>query len=198
MAEQAKTPFKKLVNKFIKKEVLEFISKGISPVKQRTARLKNTGNKQRYVAYSKSYQDQIKNLVAFRTMPNGAVMAVEEALTSKELKQYRASKQAKRDNKDQKALIAELNAYTSKNGKKIRPVNLEVSGGLRRSLKKRITKNGVKLWFSSPLAKYHNEMGAGKPQVIRRLLPNFKGEQFANKIEKKIVEALYKALKLSK
>ncbi len=78
--------------------------------------------------------------------------------------------------------------------KKERPVNLKVTGKLHKSLKSRLTKNGVAFWFSDKKAKYHDKEGAGKSKVIRRMLPR-KGEQFSKTITKKIFDILEKAVK---
>jgi len=78
-----------------------------------------------------------------------------------------------------------------------RPVNLTVSGKMLRSLKSRITKNSINLWFSNPIAKYHDRLGAGKKGVLRRMLPH-DGEEFNAGIRKRIANALIKAIQLSK
>jgi hypothetical protein len=50
------------------------------------------------------------------------------------------------------------------------------------------------VWFSDKKAKYHNDEGAGKSKVIRRMLPK-DGEDFSRNIQNKIVETLAKAIK---
>lgn len=73
-------------------------------------------------------------------------------------------------------------------GKKQRPVNLTLSGKMLRSLKSKIIKGKVKLWFTDEKAKYHDKLGAGKSKVFRRLLP--RGiEEFNRAIQLKINEA---------
>lgn len=59
----------------------------------------------------------------------------------------------------------------SRYNKKNRPVNLTLSGKMLSLIAARITSSGFKLVFTSKLAKYHNELGAGKARVIRRLYP---------------------------
>lgn len=78
--------------------------------------------------------------------------------------------------------------------KKERPVNLKVSGKLHRSLKVRLTKNGVFMWFSDSKAKYHDQLGAGASKVIRRMLPG-KNEQFNRTITRKIFDILESVVK---
>jgi len=56
-------------------------------------------------------------------------------------------------------------------GKKLRPINLTLSGKMLNSVKGRVTDRGISLWFTSPIAKYHNIEGAGKSKTIRRMLP---------------------------
>jgi len=80
--------------------------------------------------------------------------------------------------------------------KKRRPVNLKLTGKLLNSLKARISGDAVKVWFTDAKAKYHNELGAGKSKIIRRLLPKT-GEQFNAGIRKRIVKALKDAIRLS-
>jgi hypothetical protein len=65
--------------------------------------------------------------------------------------------------------------------KKLRPVNLTLSGQMLRSIKGRVTDRGISIWFASPIAKYHNELGAGKSKVIRRMLPK-DGEKFKTSV----------------
>lgn len=67
--------------------------------------------------------------------------------------------------------------------KRQRPVNLSLSGKMLRSIKTRLTKKGVFVFFTDPKAKYHNELGAGKRKVIRRLLPK-EGERWEPRIRK--------------
>jgi len=56
--------------------------------------------------------------------------------------------------------------------KRITPVNLKLSGKMLNSLKDRSTAKGIVLWFTSPIAKYHNDLGAGKSKVIRKMVPD--------------------------
>lgn len=81
--------------------------------------------------------------------------------------------------------------------KRQRPVNLTVTGKLLRSIKSQLTKDGVKVWFADEKAKYHDKLGAGKSKILRRLIPH-KGETWNAGINKKIVNALKEAIKLSK
>lgn len=142
--EKAKPTFFRFVNGYIKTSIRDFIEKGISPVKQRTAKIKNTGGKNRFVKYSTGYAD---------------------AFGKGEL-----------------------------SNKKKRPINLKVTGKLLNSLKTRLSKNGLTIFFSDEKAKYHNDQGAGRSKVIRRILPR-DGEQWAVEIEKQITKSLSKAIK---
>ena len=147
LAERAKPRFFKIVSRVIKDRITSFLEKGISPVNQRSAKLKNTGGKNRFIDYSDSYKD---------TIESGRL-----------------------------------------EGKRKRPVNLKVSGKLHRSIKVRRGKDSVSVWFTDTKAKYHDSLGAGKSKIIRRLLPKT-GERWATAIEKTIVSALEKAIRLSK
>jgi len=78
--------------------------------------------------------------------------------------------------------------------KKIRPINMTLSGKMMRSLIRRFTKNGFIIYFTSELAKYHNILGAGRSRTIRRILP-LKGETFKGPIIKRQKTLLEKILK---
>lgn len=82
-------------------------------------------------------------------------------------------------------------------GKKKRPVNLKVTGRMLNSIKYKVTREAFVVWFTSPIAKYHDKLGASKKKVFRRLLPH-DGEQFNAGIRKRIQNALAKAIQLSK
>lgn len=56
-------------------------------------------------------------------------------------------------------------------GKKLRPINLKLTGKMRRSIKGRPTKEGILIFYSDKKASYHTDLGAGKGKVIRRMLP---------------------------
>lgn len=80
-----------------------------------------------------------------------------------------------------------------KYGKTPRPVNLELSGKMMKSIKTRpLKEGGFSLWFQSKLAKYHNDLGAGKSKVKRKLLPTEAGEEFSRVIAKNLLEKLEK------
>lgn len=148
-SEQAKPRFFKIIDKIIPKMIVDYIQKGISPVKMKSAKIQNTGNKNRFIEYSELYKSGM----------------------GKGKSDMRAKRQ--------------------------RPVNLTLTGKMLKSIKSMKKKNSVKIWFSDKKAVYHNDEGAGKAGVIRRMLPR-EGEQWAVKIERKIVEALEKAIRLSK
>lgn len=81
-------------------------------------------------------------------------------------------------------------------GKKKSPVNLYLSGDMMASMK--VTKDDKKVVveFGSEVASYHNEQGAGRKKVIRRLLPTGDGETFNREIMKRIRDALKQAVNL--
>ena len=142
--EKAKPLFFRFVNGYIKTRIREFIEKGVSPVNQRTAKIKNTGGKNRFEKYSDSYIDNFGT----RGLEN----------------------------------------------KKPRPINLTQTGAMLNSIKTRLTKNGLFIFFADKKAKYHNDEGAGKSKVIRRILPR-DGESWARTIENEITKSLSKAIK---
>ena len=136
--------FYKLVDSYIKDEIRSFIEKGVSPVNQRKAKIKNTGGGNRYAKYSESYTEKF----------------------------------------GKKGL----------ENKKPRPINLTQTGKMLRSIKTRISGSGVVIFFSDEKAKYHNDQGAGKSKVIRRILPR-DGESWARQIALQIKASLSKAIK---
>ena len=83
-------------------------------------------------------------------------------------------------------------------GKTPRPINLTLTGKMLKSIKSRIIKRGiVKVWFTDSKAKYHNELGAGKSKIKRRLLPTGSNEEFNAGISKRLLNAMKNAVKLS-
>lgn len=130
---------------YLKKEVIDSMSKGLSPVKGGGGQ---SGGKSRYQEYSDLYKEQIKK---------------------------------------QKGKFKD-------HGKRIRPVNLKLTGGLHESVRSRAIKFGVVIWFESELAKYHDKLGAGKSKVIRKMLPSESGQEFSRVIHKGILERLKQAI----
>lgn len=83
--------------------------------------------------------------------------------------------------------------------KKQRPVNLKLTGKLLNSIKVKVYSDAVRVWFSDKKAKFHDEMGAGKSKVLRRLLPRGDNkEQFNAGIRKRMLNAMLAAIKLAK
>ena len=149
LTERAKPIFFRLLDKFIKDEILASIRRGVSPVNKGGSDPKNTGGKARFQKYSTSY---------VKAMGSGDL-----------------------------------------SNKKQSPRNLELTGRMLKSIKSRKFKNYLRVWFTDAKAKYHNNLGAGKSKVIRRMTPNPKaGEEFNAGIRRKIVNALAGAIKLSK
>jgi len=74
--------------------------------------------------------------------------------------------------------------------KDIRPVNLFLTGKLLKSIKGRPVRNGFSLWFSDKKAKWHDNEGVGKSEVIRRMLPN-DAEKF-NQVITRELDKLFK------
>jgi hypothetical protein len=74
----------------------------------------------------------------------------------------------------------------SRYGKRPRPVNLNLTGKMLASGTTKPVENGIEVSFKDKKAEYHNDMGAGKSKVIRRLLPTRPGETFSRTIWKKV------------
>ena len=77
-------------------------------------------------------------------------------------------------------------------GKKIRPVNLKLSGRMLKSLSVRATIKGIVVYFTSGIHKYHN----GEGRVRRATLP-LEGEKFKRPIRKKMSDLYIKLFKIS-
>lgn len=150
LSERAKPKFFRLVDKFIKEEMIKSIESGRSPVQKGGLEPKGSSGKLRFQQYSDSYKEAIKS-------------------------------------------------GRAKNKKNIRPVNLKATGKMLRSIKSRKTKDFIRVWFTDEKAKYHDKQGAGKSKTIRRMAPNpKKGEKFNAGIQRRIVNALKNAIKLTK
>ncbi len=81
-----------------------------------------------------------------------------------------------------------------KYSKKLRPVNLTLTGKMLDSISKKINKNGFTIFFRDEKAIYHNELGAGKSKVIRRMLP-LGGQEFTAAITRQLVDILDRLIK---
>jgi hypothetical protein len=79
-------------------------------------------------------------------------------------------------------------------GKRIRPVNLKLSGQMLKTLAARKTKTGFTLFYTSPIAKYHNDKGAGRSRVIRKMLPG-EGQKFTKPIMTKLNDIMRRFFK---
>lgn len=66
--------------------------------------------------------------------------------------------------------------------RRIRPVNLTLTGKMLKSFFIKVKRNSVLIGFDNKLADIHNKEGAGKSKVVRRLLPTNEGEKFSRKI----------------
>lgn len=156
--EQARTEMaKELTTTFLKNEIVNNnIARGVSPVKS-----------QRFKKYSASYKEQIRGnaflgedgeFFIFRRI-NGRTVKI---------------------NVDKKKL--DNNPLQDKAGgkKSVSPVNLKLTGELHDSFfsKTLLDRPGVRMGFSSKLASIHNDEGAGKSKVKRRMLPTISGETF--------------------
>lgn len=58
--------------------------------------------------------------------------------------------------------------------KKLRPVNLTLTGKMMKTLINRNTQGGFVIFFTSKLAKIHSKDGAGKSKTIRKIMPQDK------------------------
>ena len=77
---------------------------------------------------------------------------------------------------------------------KISPVTLHQTGALHKSLVMIDTEKGVRVYFTDEKAIFHNELGAGRSKVIRRLLPTGEGERFNSSLFNRIIKYLKDSL----
>lgn len=74
-----------------------------------------------------------------------------------------------------------------------RPVNLKDTGKMRKTLTAKSIKDGISVFFTSPIHKYHN----GEGRVRRATLPiDSKGETFKNGIKKNLRNLFIKVFKI--
>jgi hypothetical protein len=78
-------------------------------------------------------------------------------------------------------------------GKRLRPVNLTLTGRMMNSLIARNTNTGFTLYFTNKLAKIHSQIGAGKSRTIRKVMPG-RGESFKKSITLESDEMVRKIL----
>jgi hypothetical protein len=78
------------------------------------------------------------------------------------------------------------------NKRRIRPINMTLTGEMLKSIFVKIKKNSVIIGFDNKLADIHNRLGAGKSKVVRRLLPTNEGERFSRKITTELSKVLTK------
>jgi hypothetical protein len=70
-------------------------------------------------------------------------------------------------------------------------VNLYLTGKMMASANsKPVGEDGVSVGFSDKKAEYHNETGAGKSKVLRRMLPTRRGEVFSRTVMQKVMKVL--------
>jgi hypothetical protein len=83
----------------------------------------------------------------------------------------------------------------SQYGKKTRPVNLKLSGNMLSGFKVNpLKRGGVSIFNRKKLVKYHNDLGAGRSRVIRKFIPNERGQEFKPFIQNEINNQLEKAI----
>jgi len=83
----------------------------------------------------------------------------------------------------------------SKEGKKVSPRNLKLSGDMLKTLDVKATIKDIIIKFTHELAEVHNKLGTRYGKVRRRLLPTESGEKFNTKIDSVIKDQLEIAVK---
>lgn len=78
---------------------------------------------------------------------------------------------------------------------KISPVNLKLTGRMHDSLSHEPSKDGVRLEFRDKKAFWHNNTGAGKSRVIRRILPTESGERFNDLLTQRLTGIFRRVVK---
>jgi uncharacterized protein (DUF1330 family) len=84
---------------------------------------------------------------------------------------------------------------TAFKGGKVSPVDMTLSGEMMESLTAKKKTNTVVIEFEDKKAVYHNNQGAGKSKVIRRLLPDQNGEKFNRKLLQTMRETVAEILR---
>lgn len=159
--------FKKRGPLKIKQSIMQDIIIGVSPVK-------GAG---KWVKYSELYKDAIKG----------------QPHTDKDGRKFVFRGKRKMYVSDN---FKNTDVTSKANPKKaISPVNLRLSGALHKSLNVRpegstLSDFRIVIAFTHFLADIHNRRGAGKSKVIRRLLPNRRGEDFNRNIKTDIIKIL--------
>jgi len=120
-------------------------------VKKRMAKGISPVKNQKWVKYSKSYVAQINGKVSFFTSKTTGMVH---------------------------PMPGVANPIFGAFGKKVRPVNLKLSGVLWESFYTKQNSRGIVIGFSDPVAKYHNDEGAGKSKTVRPMLPTHSGDEW--------------------
>jgi hypothetical protein len=91
-------------------------------------------------------------------------------------------------------VITSASKRYSQYNKKVRPVNLRLTGDMLKSLAYKVMGSALTIFFNSRLAVIHDEKGAGKRKVIRRLLPRKTGERLTRTVFDKFDRQIKKEL----
>lgn len=126
-----------------------------------------TGGSSRFTDYSQSYKGQIQS----------------------------ASKKTGKNRPGRRRKMGSYLNIMAANGKRLRPVNLKVTGELLRSIKSIQIKDGFRVWFSDKKAVWHSEEGVGKRKIKRKMLPIDPNDKFTRLINKGIVDKFKSILK---
>jgi len=192
--DKARDQFKDNLEKDLPNEILKTILAGNSPIQ---------GGKQ--PQYSQSYIDQIEGKVKYFTnKKTGGTFAVKPKVLEGENTNIRFLKSGKvKKGKINSAVFEKFEKGLGVN-KRISPVNLKLSGKMlsyihlnKRSYNPIIEFNDPANFGGYRLSEIHNNLGVGKKQTRRRLLPTEKGEEFNYNILRRIIKALKEAVKKS-
>lgn len=178
--------------------IQDTILKGISPVQ-------GVG---RFTKYSQSYIDQIEGRVQFRFINGKAVPFTPKTKIKRESLygtafNAGAKKGQNLHDRYKKGTTSKI-SYSKTFGKGLgvgklkSPVNMSVTNSMLNSLAAKATAYYTEIFFTSPIAKFHNDLGAGKSKVIRPLLPSKSGQRFTALINKKLNDLLNELLGFKK
>lgn len=112
--------------------------------------------RRKFQTYSKSYKDFLKGKVKFFTSESGKVFAIKGKFPQ---------------------------PFQGKNPTK---VNMTATGKMIDSLYMKKKSENVYIAFKDEKAFYHNDIGAGKSKVIRRLLPSNQDETFVKNVSERL------------
>jgi len=142
---------------------------------------------------------RVKSKINFKAIETEYIKQIQKAFPFKGIKEdvlrriKRGSSPVAGEGKYQKYSDSYKKQIKYIKNKNVRPVNLKVTGKMLDSFKIKKLRKGISFIFTDPKAIYHDELGAGKSKVIRRMLPR-DNERWYRPIQKRIDEAIKRGI----